>query len=153
MHPTATIIAKFGAAIGIDGLEIENGVCTLQFDGVIVNIECDEDEAILHIYSQVCPLPESDAGKLALYGLLLELDSFFKGTDGGVLGIEPALDAVTYTRRLPLEHLDETILDREVGRHVDTVESLRASIAQLADAPAATEAPAEPGWNSGMLRI
>ena len=151
MHPTANIIAKFGAAIGIDGLETENGVCTLQFDDVTITLECAENSETLYLYSRVCGLPESDADKLALYGLLLELDSFF--TDGGVLGIEPLLDAVTYTRRLPLEHLDETILDRQVGRHVDTVESLRTSIAQLREQAATPQAAGEPGWNDGMLRI
>ena len=90
MHPAANIIAKFGAAIGIDGLETENGVCTLRFDDVTVTLECAETGDALYLYSRVCGLPESDADKLALYGLLLELDSFFKGTDGGVLGIEPA---------------------------------------------------------------
>lgn len=153
MHPTANIIAKFGAAIGIDGLETENGVCTLQFDDVTVTLECAENGDALYLYSRVCGLPDNDADKLALYGLLLELDSFFKGTDGGVLGIEPLLDAVTYTRRLPLEHLDETILDLQVGRHVDTVESLRASIAQLKEQAATPEAAAEAGWNDGMLKI
>ena len=108
MHPTANIIAKFGAIIGMDGLETENGVCTLRFDDVTVTLECAENDDALYLYSRVCGLPESDADKLALYGLLLELDSFFKGTDGGVLGIEPLLDAVTYTRRLPLEELPDT---------------------------------------------
>ena len=112
MHPIAHIIAKFGATIGMDGLETENGVCTLRFDDVTVTLECAENDGALYLYSRVCGLPESDADKLALYGLLLELDSFFKGTDGGVLGIEPLLDAVTYTRRLPLEQLDESLLDR-----------------------------------------
>ena len=151
MHPIAHIIAKFGATIGMDGLETENGVCTLRFDDVTVTLECAENGDALYLYSRVCGLPESDADKLALYGLLL--DSFFKGTDGGVLGIEPLLDAVTYTRRLPLEHLDEAILDREVGRHVDTVESLRASIAQLKEQSATPQAAAEAGWNDGMLKI
>ena len=93
MHPIAHIIAKFGATIGMDGLETENGVCTLRFDDVTVTLECAENDGALYLYSLVCGLPESDADKLALYGLLLELDSFFKGTDGGVLGIEPLLDA------------------------------------------------------------
>lgn len=153
MHPIAHIIAKFGATIGMDGLETENGVCTLRFDDVTVTLECAENDGALYLYSRVCGLPESDADKLALYGLLLELDSFFKGTDGGVLGIEPLLDAVTYTRRLPLEHLDEASLDRQVGRHVDTVEALRASIAQLKEQAATPQAAAETGWNDGMLRI
>lgn len=153
MDAFANILATFGANIGMDGLAAENQVCTLQFDEVIVNIEYQEDQELVWIYSQVCPLPESDADKLALYGLLLELNSFFKGTDGAVLGIEPLLNAVTCTRRLPLAHLDAAALDGQVARHVDTVESLRASIAQLADAPAAAEAPAATGWNSGMLRI
>ena len=99
MQSIANIIAKFGANIGIDGLETENGVCTLQFDEVTVTLECGENDDTLYLYSRVCGLPEGDADKLALYGLLLELDSFYKGTDGGVLGIEPLLDAVTYTRR------------------------------------------------------
>ena len=73
--------------------------------------------------------------------------------DGGVLGIEPLLDAVTYTRRLPLEHLDESLLDRQVGRHVDTVEALRASIARLQEQAPTPQAAAETGWNDGMLRI
>lgn len=153
MHPTAHIIAKFGATIGMDGLETENGVCTLRFDDVTVTLECSENDDALYLYSRVCGLPESDAGKLALYGLLLELDSFFKGTDGGVLGIEPLLDAVTYTRRLPLEHLDESILDRQVGRHVDTVEALRASIERSREQAATPRAAAETGWDDGMLRI
>ena len=150
MHPIAHIIAKFGATIGMDGLETENGVCTLRFD---VTLECAENDGALYLYSRVCGLPESDADKLALYGLLLELDSFFKGTDGGVLGIEPLLDAVTYPRRLPLEHLDESLLDRQVGRHVDTVEALRASIARLQEQAPTPQAAAETGWNDGMLRI
>ena len=152
MHPIAHIIAKFGATIGMDGLETENGVCTLRFDDVTVTLECAENDGALYLYSRVCGLPESDADKLALYGLLLELDSFFKGTDGGVLGIEPLLDAVTYTRRLPLEHLDESLLDRQV-RHVDTVEALRASIARLQEQAPTPQAAAETGWNDGMLRI
>ena len=106
MHPNAHIIAKIGATIGMVGLEAANGDCTLPFDDVTVTLECAENGDALYLYSRVCGLPESDADKLALYGLLLELDSFFKGTDGGVLGIEPLLDAVTYTRRMPMEHLD-----------------------------------------------
>ncbi|WP_300719081.1 CesT family type III secretion system chaperone [uncultured Desulfovibrio sp.] len=153
MQSIANIIAKFGANIGIDGLETENGVCTLQFDEVTVTLECGENDDTLYLYSRVCGLPEGDADKLALYGLLLELDSFFKGTDGGVLGIEPLLDAVTYTRRLPLEHLDETVLDRQIGRHVDSVESLRASVTQLREQAAAPGTAAEAGWNDGMLKI
>ena len=98
MHPTANIIAKFGAAIGIDGLETENGVCTLQFDDVTVTLECAENSDALYLYSRVCGLPDNDADKLALYGLLLELDSFFKGTDGGVLGIEPLLEPASTAR-------------------------------------------------------
>ena len=58
MHPTANIIAKFGAAIGIDGLETENGVCTLQFDDVTVTLECAENGDALYLYSRVCGLPE-----------------------------------------------------------------------------------------------
>ena len=47
----------------------------------------------------------------------------------------------------------EAILDRQVGRHVDTVESLRASIAQLREQAATPQAAAEAGWNDGMLKI
>ena len=63
------------------------------------------------------------------------------------------LRAPWHTRRLPLEHLDEAILDRQVGRQVDTVESLRASIAQLREQAATPQAAAEAGWNDGMLKI
>lgn len=78
-------------------------------------------------YTAACAAcPEDDADRLALYGFLLELNSFFKGTDGGVLGIEPSLDAVTYTVRTPLASLDEIGLDALLGRHVNAVESLRA---------------------------
>ena len=52
-----------------------------------------------------------------------------------------------------LEYLDEVIFDRQVGRHVDTVESLRASIAQLREQAATPQAAAEAGWNDGMLKI
>lgn len=95
-------------------------------------------------------LPEDDADRLALYGFLLELNSFFKGTDGGVLGIEPSLDAVTYTVRTPLASLDEIGLDALLGRHVNAVESLRASIEELGNRPVAGE---ETRWTGDMLRI
>lgn len=147
------IIAKFGNNIGMEGLEIENGVCTLRFDEVTVTLECAEDNSLLYLYSRVCGIPETDSDKLALYGLLLELNSFFKGTDGGVLGVEPVLGAVTYTRCLPLEQLNETVLDREVGRHVNTVESLRASAAQLSEEQAVPESGTEESWKAGMLKI
>ena len=65
MHPIAHIIAKFGAAIGMDGLETENGVCTLQFDDVTVTLECAENSDALYLYSRVCGLPDNDADKLA----------------------------------------------------------------------------------------
>lgn len=147
------IIAKFGSNIGMEGLEAENGVCTLRFDEVTVTLEYAEDDSFLYLYSRVCGIPETDSDKLALYGLLLELNSFFKGTDGGVLGVEPVLGAVTYTRRLPLEQLNETVLDREVGRHVNTVESLRASAAQLRKEQAVPESGTEESWKAGMLKI
>lgn len=89
MHPTANIIAKFGAAIGIDGLETENGVCTLRFDDVTVTLECAENSDALYLYSRVCGLPESDADKLALYGLLLELDSFSRARTAGCWASSP----------------------------------------------------------------
>ena len=51
------------------------------------------------------------------------------------------------------EQLDESLLDRQLGRHVDTVESLRASIAQLKEEAATPRAAGETDWNDGMLRI
>ena len=176
MHPTANIIAKFGAAIGIDGLETENGVCTLQFDDVTVTLECAENGDALYLYSRVCGLPESDADKLALYGLLRHGSALKAMAYGNAMAAckctfadeehlkswlirvtinhcKSRLRAPWHTRRLPLEHLDEAILDRQVGRHVDTVESLRASIAQLREQAATPQAAAEAGWNDGMLKI
>ena len=49
MHPIAHIIAKFGATIGMDGLETENGVCTLRFDDVTVTLECAENDGALYL--------------------------------------------------------------------------------------------------------
>lgn len=151
MDTFANILAAFGTHIGMEGLcPDEKGSCALQFDDVVVNLEYSEEEKNLYLYSRLCGLPESDADRLALYGFLLELNSFFKGTDGGVLGIEPTLDAVTYTCRVALSALDENGLDARLGRHVNTVESLRASIEGLRDRPAAGEGT---HWTDDMLRI
>ena len=151
MKTLANIVAAFGANIGLDGLCFdEKGGCALEFDDVVVNLDYDEPGNILYAYSRVCGLPEGDAEKLALYGMLLELNSFFKGTDGGILGIEPLLGAVTYTNRIGIAHLDETILDARIGRHVTAVEALRSSIEGLRDRSGTAE---EASWESGMLRI
>ena len=153
MNTFANILATFGSSIGIDGLcPDENGVCSIQFDEVIVNLECSEDGQELYAYSQLCPLPDSNDDRLALYGFLLELNSLFKGTDGGVLGIEPALRLVTYTNRLAMNALDATELDTRLGRHVDTVESLRASIAELRQSPV-DPSDKDASWTDTMLRI
>lgn len=153
MNTLANILATFGANIGLDGLCLdENGQCSIQFDDVIVNLEYDEDKQYLYVYSQLCPLPDSDDSRLALYGFLLELNSLFKGTDGGILGIEPALGLVTYANRLTLDTLDDTELDRRLGRHVDTVESLRASLNAMHE-NAATPPSKDAEWTGDMLRI
>ena len=151
MNAFANILAAFGSHIGMEGLcPDEKGSCALQFDDVVVNLEYSGEEDILYIYSRGRGLPEDDADRLALYGFLLELNSFFRGTDGGVLGIEPSLDAVTYTVRTPLASLDEIGLDALLGRHVNAVESLRASIEELGNRPVAGE---ETRWTGDMLRI
>ena len=64
--------------------------------------------------------------------------------------MEPSLDAVTYTVRTPLASLDESGLDALLGRHVNAVESLRASIEELGNRPVAGE---ETRWTGDMLRI
>ena len=153
MNMFANIFATFGTNIGIDGLCFdENGECALQFDDVIVNLEYHDDVPYLYAYSQICPLPDSDADRLELYGFLLELNSLFKGTDGGVLGIEPALGLVTYASRIELNALDETALDTRIGRHVNAVESLRSSVNDLRQH---TTAPSDKdaSWTDKMLRI
>ena len=77
MHPIAHIIAKFGATIGMDGLETENGVCTPRFDDVTVTLECAATDGHLYLYIRVRRLPESDADTHALSGPPLDLDSDF----------------------------------------------------------------------------
>ena len=82
-------LLHYGSSLGIDGLcPAENGVCSIQIDDAVINLECSADTPSLYVYSPICPLPDSDAARLALYGFRLELDSLFKGMDGSPSKVE-----------------------------------------------------------------
>lgn len=101
------VMAGFGAQVGLPDLSLDDGnCCTLQFDDVVVNVEYLPDSDELYLYSRVGSIPGNEARRLQAFTRLLESNCFYRGTSGGVLGVDAAQDAVVYTNKVGADGLD-----------------------------------------------
>lgn len=126
MRAVNHLLVDFGNRIGVEGLTLDHdAMASVQFDAVVVNMEFVEPEKTLYLYSKVEEIPEDEQGKMSAFYFLLERNCIFRGTNGGVAGIEPALNCVIFANRYNVEELDAQLFTAAVARHVDAVEDLR----------------------------
>lgn len=96
MKKYQTLLDQVGRASGIKLTLEEGGICAVQFDEIIINMNFIEDEDQCYFLSALFPIPGNETDKGALFERLLEKNCFFKETMGGILGIDKGLGQVTY---------------------------------------------------------
>ena len=134
---TQQIIGDFGKTVGLDDLELdEAGYCCLVIDkNLVINIELDEPERRLMLYSLVGrPGPD----RLPVPNMAMEANYLGRGTGGATLGVQPEGGGIVLSRGVPLAGLDLPGFNGALERFVNTAEAWTKRLAE----PAAEAEPA-----------
>ncbi|MDD9303390.1 MAG: type III secretion system chaperone [Desulfobacter sp.] len=106
MEKYQMLLDEVGKIVGIDLKLEDKGICTLQFDEIILNIHFIEEEDQCYFFSALFPIPGNETIKAALFETLLEKNCFYRETMGGILGIDTGLDKVTYAAKFSVASMD-----------------------------------------------
>lgn len=116
------LLERLGASLGLQDLSLdENNHCILLFDDkVILNLELDEDNELLVVYSYLGEVPFE--GRENIFETLLESNFFWRNTQGATLGIDKHTQTVVlaYPMELPLKNRD--IFEERLAVFVDITE-------------------------------
>ncbi|GEP45646.1 type III secretion system chaperone [Brevifollis gellanilyticus] len=123
-------LTGLGGAIGIPELAWdEQGCCALQFDGLTVNLEHAGDEAQIYAMCRVGQAPGHEGDRLAAYQKLLEHNCFFRGTGGGVLGVDGPEGGIIFSHKIPAGGLDGERLTAFIEGYLNIAEKIHAELA------------------------
>ncbi len=116
------LLEKLGDSLGLQDLSLdENNHCVLLFDDkVILNLELDESNEILVVYSYIGEVPFE--GRENIFETLLESNFFWRNTQGATLGIDKHTQTVVlaYPMELPLKN--KNIFEERLAVFVDVTE-------------------------------
>jgi Tir chaperone protein (CesT) family len=146
------VIGDFGKTIGLDDLALDEAdyCCLLIDQALVINIEFDEPERRLMLYSMV-GRPGQD--RAAVFSALMQANYLGRGTGGATLGLqsEPDGEAIVLSREVPLPGLDVPAFSSALERFVNMAETWTQ---RLGTAPAAAEtsAPAPDFPPAGGIR-
>jgi hypothetical protein len=112
------LVSDLGKEVGIPELELdEDGYCCLFFDDVVVNMEWDDENERLLLYTSVGDIPED--GREELFEKLLDANLFWKNTGGATLSIDNGEKRVVMTYELLLANVSfadfKTVLENFVN--------------------------------------
>ncbi len=122
---TKALFAKLGITPPVQ----EDGVCSIEIDGMIVSlVEADVDNALLLHGIVGDPPPAADD---RFGALLLQANHLFQGTGGATLSQDPESREYALQRQLPLVLLDADSLVAELERFVNSLERWRHLLADF----------------------
>lgn len=99
------LLSKLGQEMGQEISLGEHNSCTLIFDQKYeLNLEVAEDGKILHLYAELCHIPEQS--RLRLYDILLEAHLFGYGTQGAYFGASQDLGSVILFKNFDINKTD-----------------------------------------------
>ncbi len=116
------VLEKLGSSLGLQDLSLdENNHCILLFDDkVILNLELDETNELLVVYSYIGEVPFE--GRENIFETMLESNFFWRNTQGATLGIDKHTQTVVlaYPMELPLKNKE--IFEERLAVFVDVTE-------------------------------
>ena len=150
---TAALAAKFG----IEGLVREDGVCSVEIDGMIVSLVHIEDADALALHGIVGDPPPESEGRFG--AMLLQANNMFQGTGGATLSQDPQSKEYALQRQFPLALLDADSLAAELEKFVNLLEHWKGILADFrpiedeASNAAADEVPLSAFGSSGFMSV
>jgi hypothetical protein len=145
------------AKLGIEGLVQEDGVCSIEIDGMIVSLVHVEDADSLVLHGIVGDPPPEAEGRFG--AMLLQANNLFRDTLGATLSQDPGSKAYALQRQYPLAMLDADSLAAGLETFTNTLERWREVLADFrpveAQASLAAESAETPGFfgNGGFISV
>ena len=118
----ASLIAELGNRLHVRGdIEVDDeNRCLMEFDGMGVVIQGDDELRTLSLLAPLCDPPPERLEEL--YRTLLEANHLFAGTFGATLSIDPGRGWVHLCKNLPYAALDAEVLASELENFMNAVE-------------------------------
>ena len=106
------ILAEFGKGLGLEGLTLDDSSsCTLIVREVMFTMLWDEASQSLLVFAPIGSLRQT-ADEAALCRRMMEANCLGSGTGGLTLGVQPGLDAIILSGRIPGAALSAPALSR-----------------------------------------
>ena len=122
------LMSAFAEKLGIEGIAVENGTCSLTIDDIPMEFtESPDGLAVVGAAVIGEPPPEK---REEFYAMLLRANTQLYGTQGIALGISPDPGEIILIGGLPFKDLDEFVSKAEEWR--ETVENFRPAAEEAA---------------------
>ena len=130
------LMSAFAATLGIDGIEVKDGVCSMTIDDIPMEFtESPGGEAVIGVAVIGEPPPDK---REAFYEMLLEANTQLYGTQGIALGKSPDTGEVMLIGGLPFKGLELKEFCKCLDEFVSKAEEWRETLENFR--PAAEEA-------------
>jgi hypothetical protein len=123
MEKYQTLLDEVGKITGIDLKIEEGGICAIKLDDVIINMHFIQEEDQCYFFSALFPIPGNTSEKAALFETLLEKNCFYRGTMGGILGIDNGLNKVTYAAKFNIAAISGNEFADRIENFINTAEN------------------------------
>jgi hypothetical protein len=160
MEKYQILLNEVGKVTGIDLKLEEGGVCAIKLDDITINMHFIKEEEQCYFFSALFPIPGSAEEKAALFEILLEKNCFYRGTMGGILGIDTSLNKVTYAAKFNVAAITGADFADRIEKFINAAENFietlnRSDISPRSQSDSDTENRKEinPDEFQNMIRI
>ena len=140
------LVSGFAARYGVQDAVVEDGVCTLEIDGMNIALINSEESDMVTVYGEI-GLPPPDAnGRFG--GLMLQANHLLAKAGGAILCQNPENGAYAIFQSFPLAQMDVEAFSSKVEAVVNKTESWRQIVAGYREAEAVKPADGNDGFDS-----
>jgi hypothetical protein len=117
------LLGELGKALDLSSLKLDaNNHCLILFDDkIVLNLELQEEEGALIVYSYISIVPF--AGKELILEILLEANFFWKISHGATFAIDKQTQTLVLEQKFPIPLIKMENFQDELGLFVDVAEA------------------------------
>ena len=130
------LMSAFAEKLGIEGIAVENGTCSLTIDDIPMDFT-ESPDGLAVVGAAVIGEPPPDKRE-AFYAMLLRANTQLYGTQGIALGISPDTGEIILIGGLPFKGLEMEEFCKDLDEFVSKAEEWRETVENFR--PAAEEA-------------